>query len=130
MIFCDKTGTLTANHMSLRKFQINGLKFGDCDIPRPISNSRLPGDCLTEIHNTLKLEAEDFLQSGVKGSVTQFFEILALCNTVSVEKERYKSTSPDEIALVEGAREAAGIEMVYKDSVKGEVRICNRVTKT
>ena len=29
MIFCDKTGTLTQNQMAFKKFQVNGIKYGD-----------------------------------------------------------------------------------------------------
>ncbi len=42
--------------------------------------------------------------------VSQFFLNLAICNTVMIEKHRhkqeisYKATSPDELALVKGAK--------------------------
>jgi magnesium-transporting ATPase (P-type) len=52
---------------------------------------------------------------------------LALCNSVLVDKNQktqqveYKSISPDEIALVNGAKENAGIELTQKDNLKKEV---------
>jgi magnesium-transporting ATPase (P-type) len=51
----------------------------------------------------------------VKGNVTFFFDVLALCNQVLVDIDphtnlvSYKSTSPDDLALVNSALENAGI---------------------
>jgi magnesium-transporting ATPase (P-type) len=52
--------------------------------------------------------------------VSQFFINFAICNTVMIEKHRfkkeisYKATSPDELALVKGAKNS-GIQLVSRE---------------
>jgi P-type E1-E2 ATPase len=63
IIFCDKTGTITSNKMVLKKFQINGIKYGDeqdyendFNYAHDKYSDRLPERCINEIHNTIRAE--------------------------------------------------------------------------
>lgn len=64
---------------------------------------------------------------------TEFLKVLALCNTVLIDKdakaqneEPYKASSPDELALVKGAK-LVGLQLVSRSH--NRVTIFNMVTK-
>ncbi|XP_065347057.1 probable phospholipid-transporting ATPase IA isoform X1 [Cloeon dipterum] len=82
-IFTDKTGTLTCNVMRFKKCTVAGQVF--------------------EAGDQLDLTHPDAAQ------VCQFLTLLAVCHTVIPERDKdtilYHAASPDERALVEGARE-------------------------
>ena len=120
MIFSDKTGTLTSNKMIFRKCSINGIRYGEYLKGEEELDD---GMCLSGVNQTIKLAKkeleidEDELDSEDEAQypyVSQFFLSLALCNTVNVEnvyssidKQKeisYKATSPDDLALVIGAK--------------------------
>jgi phospholipid-transporting ATPase len=90
-IFSDKTGTLTQNVMELKKVFIAGTNkaYGDGDLPLAAAKTGVPDIKLKDTMN--------------------FLEVLAVCHTVMVtEKEgalNYEAESPDDEALVEGAKE-------------------------
>lgn len=70
--------------------------------------------------------------AGTKGPLFHYFENLAICNTVQVEKEskkiNFKATSPDELALVLAAKYAGSIQLIDKDNANREVQIYNMLT--
>nr|DBA20936.1 TPA: hypothetical protein GDO54_017666 [Pyxicephalus adspersus] len=97
-IFTDKTGTLTENSMEFIECCIDGYKYREsADVP----------DCPVETFGKASQDREDL-----------FLRALCLCHTVQIKEESqtdgpmsssenkcaYISSSPDEIALVTGAK--------------------------
>lgn len=96
-IFSDKTGTLTCNVMEYKECSIRGKIYESVDIFRKAMQKGSP-------------EEREHLH--------EFIECLAVCHSVQVDKqkegkEKYQASSPDELALVEGARDC-GIEYTEK----------------
>lgn len=92
--------------MVYKKCQINGIKHGDLergeeDEPEGMVRSGIKDIKLCMID---ELENPDIDYP----YVTKFFEHLAVCNTVICDKSKkrveYKASSPDELALVNGAK--------------------------
>mmetsp|Transcript_7016 Transcript_7016/g.9752 ORF Transcript_7016/g.9752 Transcript_7016/m.9752 type:complete len:128 (+) Transcript_7016:1649-2032(+) len=112
-IFSDKTGTLTQNIMEFQKFSVSNYKFGVDSPPADIEYK--PG-----VTNVNFYDAELYAQLQDRNhanhaNVKRFIEALGLCHTVicdtKVLKEDgkteyivYNASSPDELALVNGAR--------------------------
>lgn len=96
-VFSDKTGTLTRNIMAFKKSSIAGVKYSVSD------------DAEVEIE--LDSPLVDTLMSGDESSemIECFLVMMAVCHTVIPEKKEdgsvhYNASSPDEKALVEGAK--------------------------
>ncbi|CAE7251714.1 putative phospholipid-transporting ATPase DRS2 [Symbiodinium microadriaticum] len=94
-IFSDKTGTLTQNVMELKRVSISGQVFGEVTEEPGFSD-------VAGVHA--------WRQMGNQKHVDAFLEILAVAHTVMVTTDRkgsqcYEAESPDEGALVEGAKQ-------------------------
>lgn len=89
-IFSDKTGTLTCNVMEYKECSIGGKIYESVDAFKT---------------SMTKGPAEE------KALLHQFIECLAVCHSVQVDDNKetgvksYQASSPDELALVEGARD-------------------------
>ena len=109
-IFSDKTGTLTQNVMEFKRFSVGNYEYG-CDNPAPqeyppgVTNVNFEDDAYYEHVNTRKHENSVNLK--------RFFAALGLCHTIVADKKKdkegtpfiqYNASSPDELALVNGAR--------------------------
>ncbi|CAJ1343323.1 unnamed protein product [Effrenium voratum] len=95
-VFSDKTGTLTANEMRFARCALGRQSFGSF-IQDP-SGGPVPG--LLAAKEALKSDASERREE-----VLWFFTCLAVCHTVQVSEDmQFSGPSPDEVALVEGAR--------------------------
>uniref|UniRef100_A0A669CLQ8 Phospholipid-transporting ATPase n=1 Tax=Oreochromis niloticus TaxID=8128 RepID=A0A669CLQ8_ORENI len=90
-VFTDKTGTLTQNNMEFIECCIDGHQYKYRD-----ASSEVDGFCVTDgPMNTVQ-------QKAGREREELFLRALCLCHTVQV-KEGFIASSPDEIALVQGA---------------------------
>jgi phospholipid-transporting ATPase len=109
-IFSDKTGTLTQNVMEFKRFSVGKYEYGreensQCEYPPGVTNvnfddPRFDDHINNESHSNRK-------------RLLSFMEALGLCHTVIPENKKdkdgteyvaYNASSPDELALVNGAR--------------------------
>lgn len=105
-IFSDKTGTLTRNIMEFKNSSIGGLSYADS----------VPDDKRLRMEDGKEVGWYDFIKlrehAKKKGSlIGDFLTLLAVCHTVIPEHDEdnlgkitYQASSPDEAALVEGAK--------------------------
>ena len=127
-IFCDKTGTLTANIMNYKGCNIAGVTYVDIlehGYDHPDDNSKsIFNECelkistLQDIINELSSRDETSLSFNfsILGQhfrtqsdfINEFWLSIILCNDIVIDKSQsnltYLSSSPDEIALIEAAR--------------------------
>ncbi|XP_030210357.1 probable phospholipid-transporting ATPase IH isoform X3 [Gadus morhua] len=129
-VFTDKTGTLTENNMEFIECCVDGHVY----VPQAICNGQvMPGsDTMDMIDSSPGPRARE--------SEELFFRALCLCHTVQVKEEEtvdgikhglhsgrpssfYISSSPDEVALVEGMKRLGYTYLRLKDS---HMEILNR----
>ncbi|XP_061482643.1 phospholipid-transporting ATPase IH isoform X3 [Rhineura floridana] len=121
-VFTDKTGTLTENNMEFIECCIEGHVY----VPHIICNGQILNDCA----------GIDMIDSSPGGSGKDreelFFRALCLCHTVQVKEDDnvdglkeaqlsgkssvYISSSPDEVALVEGIQRLGYTYLRLKDN--------------
>ncbi|KAJ3309397.1 hypothetical protein HDV04_006184 [Boothiomyces sp. JEL0838] len=100
-IFSDKTGTLTRNIMEFRKISAGGYAYSDS---REIDSSK------GYYHFS---HLEQHLRTKERGKILdEFLSLLSVCHTVIPERDEanpskiiYQASSPDEVALVDGAKQ-------------------------
>uniref|UniRef100_A0A8B9GLX1 Phospholipid-transporting ATPase n=1 Tax=Amazona collaria TaxID=241587 RepID=A0A8B9GLX1_9PSIT len=134
-VFTDKTGTLTENNMEFVECCIEGHVY----VPHVICNGQILHDC-TGI---------DMIDSSPGGSGKEreelFFRALCLCHTVQVKDDDsvdglkksqlsrrsciYISSSPDEVALVEGIQRLGYTYLRLKDNFMEIVNRENNIEK-
>ncbi|KAJ3215202.1 Phospholipid-transporting ATPase IA [Clydaea vesicula] len=108
-LFTDKTGTLTENIMIFRKMSSLGLSFSLIDDPKSTLYSEKDFPAKNFIEDIKKLSMEDLSVNFELG--VDFLRAIALCHDCSLQKSTeentlaYQSSSPDEVALVSGAKQ-------------------------
>jgi len=103
-VFSDKTGTLTQNIMKFKKCSVNGIVYGNKEgIGKNSDQDSRPLDVLEQ----------SSMSDPDRVALTRFFVHMSLCHTVfptsTGGKGRlptYQASSPDELALVQGAAQA------------------------
>ncbi|XP_063103125.1 phospholipid-transporting ATPase IH isoform X7 [Cavia porcellus] len=121
-IFTDKTGTLTENNMAFKECCIEGHVY----VPHVICN----GQVLPDSSGIDMIDSSPGVSSREREEL--FFRALCLCHTVQVKDEDhvdgprkspdsgksciYISSSPDEVALVEGVQRLGFTYLRLKDS--------------
>ncbi|KAM9320677.1 phospholipid-transporting ATPase IB [Gastrophryne carolinensis] len=111
-LFSDKTGTLTCNIMHFKKCSIGGVTYGHFpEFERERSSedfSQLPTTSESCDFDDPKLFQNIEGESPTALVIKEFLTLLAVCHTVVPEKDGdtiiYQASSPDEGALVKGAR--------------------------
>ncbi|CAD8067999.1 unnamed protein product [Paramecium sonneborni] len=120
-MFTDKTGTITKNLMEFKTISIFGKSYGMINNRSQILNNQ-------ELKNMPEVTNVDFkdkqlfndLQQNDEHSrrIIEYFMHLTLCHTILVEYEqgkiKYNASSPDELALLMGAK-FCGFEYVGLD---------------
>lgn len=107
-VFSDKTGTLTQNVMEFKKFSAGSTSFGKSVPSMDIKKAKDMG--ITNVNFE-----DEFINVQLKNVhhpnhyyAAKMMEILSVCHTVVVEdkngKLSYNASSPDELALVNGAK--------------------------
>ncbi|XP_075707776.1 phospholipid-transporting ATPase IB isoform X2 [Rhinoderma darwinii] len=111
-LFSDKTGTLTCNVMHFKKCSIGGITYGHFpEFERERSSedfSQLPTTSDSCDFDDPKLFQNIEGESPTALVIKEFLTLLAVCHTVVPEKDEdkiiYQASSPDEGALVKGAK--------------------------
>lgn len=114
-IFSDKTGTLTRNKMDFKMCSINNVIYGDYGTDSD-SGGRFSDPLLCE---RMSDPADPHYSS-----IHKFFTALAVCHSVlvsndpeTIEDIEYKASSPDEAAIVKGAKDI-GFTFIGRDNDK------------
>ena len=112
-VFSDKTGTLTQNKMEFKKCFVGNKRYGDMT-----EQDINVGDYIGMIESSVSVVKNyllDFYDNNSRDNsgsdLYNFYRLLAVCHTVVVDKDpmekdgiTYQASSPDELALIQGAR--------------------------
>jgi phospholipid-transporting ATPase len=128
-IFSDKTGTLTRNEMAFKKFATCEASYNSFE--DPTSEQPVAPDQAKLLHSEIQVaeeslqHLEDVINNPKKHSVEyaaveKLMQHMVLCHDVIIDKTsmQYNASSPDELALVEGAKK---LKFTFKSRDKDNV---------
>lgn len=102
-VFSDKTGTLTSNIMEFRKFSAGIKLYGTSEEPDPSD----PQESNVRFHDPSM--REDLMDSSAPNheALVRCLIFLSLCHTIVIDQKKgtYNAASPDELALVNAAKQ-------------------------
>ena len=121
-VLSDKTGTLTCNHMSFKKVSIGGVSYGssfdECSdsTTKEVTNFNMVDTSLDRVLS------QKVNQNNEYANCSAFLTHLAICHTIVSSKDPkdetkivLNSSSPDELALINGAK-YYGVKFVERTS--------------
>ena len=112
-VFSDKTGTLTANVMSFKKFSVGVNSYGkDDEMTREEKHMQEPNvnfidpdlnENLRKMHNQKKRSSD---LTDKENQLEFYLVFLSLCHTIIIDAKtgKFNASSPDELALVNAAK--------------------------
>ncbi|THW87570.1 phospholipid-translocating P-type ATPase [Aureobasidium pullulans] len=119
-IFSDKTGTLTCNMMEFRQSSIGGIQYAD-EVPEDRRSTGEDGDMGIFDFTRLEHNRRNHPSAEI---INQFLTLLSTCHTVIPEtsaekpgKIKYQAASPDEGALVEGAKKLSAVQSQFQAGI-------------
>ena len=139
IVFSDKTGTLTQNSMEFKKCLVRETIYGDnwiqyakhsLDLVK--EKKHINGDTKAyDIINGDNLEYPAVINSNPeKAKLIEFFFVASVCHSALAEKDefgevKYSSMSPDEIALINGAKDMG---FVFTERTTDTIEVINQYT--
>jgi len=119
-VFSDKTGTLTANIMEFKKFSAGSRSYGKGGRPLDKQEENVNFHD-PELEVVLGDESHEDHEA-----LMRVILFLASCHTIIIDQGSYNSSSPDELALVNAAKQF-GYEFIDKDT-EDNVVVLNKKT--
>ena len=106
-VFSDKTGTLTCNMMEYKQCSIAGIQYAE-EVPED-RRATIEDGIEVGIHEYKQLQ-DNLKSHSTAAAIHHFLTLLATCHTVIPEQDeqghiKYQAASPDEGALVQGAKD-------------------------
>lgn len=126
-IFSDKTGTLTQNVMEFRKCAVADKVYGGSPVQEPgeyhINRDNIAYNLIIGPNSSSDTNFE-------KNSLLNFFRMMSICHSAMPERDffgklSYSSSSPDEVALLNGAREMG---FIYENKTTDTIDVRNIYT--
>eukprot|EP00347_Sterkiella_histriomuscorum_P006239 403353535 len=131
-VFSDKTGTLTQNKMIFKKCTVGNQVYGEHETKQDIQCLDMAQSSKQRIFKNIFGSSLDNIQGKL---LQDFFTMLAVCHTCMVEKDpitndlKYSASSPDELTLVQGAKEV-GIEFIKRTISTITIKLNNKITES
>jgi phospholipid-transporting ATPase len=100
-VFSDKTGTLTCNVMQFKKFTAGPVAYGTSAMPVEPQEDNV---CFHD-PNMQRILQDEYAENNQ--ALVRVLVFLACCHTIIIDtkKGKYNSSSPDELALVNAAKQ-------------------------
>ena len=100
-VFSDKTGTLTCNIMEFKKFSAGPVAYGTGKTPMEAQEENVNFYDPKLMEDLLNVDAENH------ENLMKTIMFLACCHTIIIDSKKgtYNSSSPDELALVNAAKQ-------------------------
>ena len=124
-VFSDKTGTLTCNIMEFKKFSAGTFSYGSGEKPTSKQEDNV------NFHDRHLDRVIEFEYEENHEQIIRVIMFLACCHTIIIDQKKgtYNSSSPDELALVNAAKQF-GYEFIDRDENDNIVILNKRRNET